>query len=508
MTDSVRFTNGGNGTYFQCDKGWNDPPKSVFASSTAGSRKRIDPRKRVAHDLNSTGFQQQPMQQPHINAMTNQPNCIPNQPNYPDRYMPPHFNNLPSTAPNTPPPPNVGMIPHATSNPDLSTLYNNANVITQLPPTETHYSSMPMNLQGPPVQHQPTVTQQPMMNGGIPTQHFQPPHASVASPPPMVSTPPMPMNKAPSPQPMINVPPQNAYFLPPAQPTAMPPSNFGPPSTFGPPSNMNKPSVPPTTASYSGMPLLTKDGSQDGRKLSAPTNNLNSSIFDQLSTPTMLQSTHLAKKLGSMEISTTPVTNNTTSSPHLSPKLGHQEQARRSPTNLGAPLYPLQNQPNIGAPPGVVAAPPTNGFYNVTKLSNGSNSPKSISPYSSLQNTEVQTNQDKMLSNDSELLSEVIEQLTGVHNKCSCVMTSKIADEINKKVQVLKTSWTSGKLSNNVKLQMSSLVKALDSRDFNQADSIHKSLIVSNSAEVMSWMIGIKKLIISYQKVVEENNKY
>jgi len=507
MTDSVRSQppTGGNGTFFQCDRGWNDPPKHVFSPTNAG-RKRIDPRKRVAHDLTSSSFQQPAVQpQPY-------PNGAAVQPTYPDHYMPPpSFNNMPNTAP----PSNFGLLPHATSNPDISASAN-GNVITQLP-QDPHSNSMPFNIPA----HDPN--NQYLVNNGVPSSnaHQQPRVLT----PPINGIPPQPtpqLNNAVPPS--INAPlPQPGYFVPPAQLSGLAPLNFGPPQAQ--PSD-NKPLVQPlyiapqlpssqprNTAPYLGMPLVTKDGSQDGRKLSAPKNNLTNSIFDQMSTPTMLQSSHLANKLGNMEISSVPKQNNAAStSPHLIPKV-QDNQARVSPTNVmtGPQVYPQPNQSmntNIGAPPTIIGAPPTNGFYVGSKIANGTNSPKNTSPYSSLQNT-PEVNQNKsILPNDLEILNEVAEKLSGVLNKCSCVMTNKIADEINKKVHIFKTSWTSGKLSNNVKLQMSTLSKALDSCEFNQADSIHKSLIVSNSGEVMSWMIGIKKLITSYQKVVEENNKY
>jgi len=33
------------------DRGWNDPPPFAFSPNNTGNRKRIDPRKRVAHNI-------------------------------------------------------------------------------------------------------------------------------------------------------------------------------------------------------------------------------------------------------------------------------------------------------------------------------------------------------------------------------------------------------------------------------------------------------------------------
>lgn len=448
-----------NGTNFACDKGWNDPPSRIF-SPTNANRKRIDPRKRVAHDLTSggtaAGFQQPSPPPPH---QQHQPDPFSNgvtHPGHMDRFMPP-TPNMPTTSPAP-----VGLLSHANSNPDLS------NIITQLPPDQQS-TSMPfdLNAHGQSMVHNPPFA---VYNNipDLPRPHCSPYHQT---------------------QTTSSISPQ--------------------------PSSLTMPSANDSSLQ------------QDGRKLSAPTNNLNA-IFSQMSTPTMLQSSHLANKSNALQqysnTAITQVSNNFSGGATISPNTSIQyEPLRNPPTNAILTPPPVSQQrisptPVIPAvlpdcqlkksPTVMVAAPPTNGFY-ANKVSNGSNhSPKNLSPHNSSCNSPVQVHNKVILPNDNELLDEIVGRLLDVCNKCSCVITNKVSDEINKKIQVFKLAWTSGKLSSNVKVQLSSLSQALDKREFSQADSIHKALVVSHSSEVATWMIGIKKLITSYQKVVEDNNKY
>merc|ERR1711962_904185 len=59
-------------------KGWNDPPKQVFAQPNA-NRTKIDLRKRVAHDLSSTSSVRQPQQNGYTNGHAATANAFPPQ---------------------------------------------------------------------------------------------------------------------------------------------------------------------------------------------------------------------------------------------------------------------------------------------------------------------------------------------------------------------------------------------------------------------------------------------
>lgn len=108
-----------------------------------------------------------------------------------------------------------------------------------------------------------------------------------------------------------------------------------------------------------------------------------------------------------------------------------------------------------------------------------------------------------MSMDDIAVLDGVVEKLLNCLNKCSCVITNKNSDDISKKIQLFKTAGCSGKLSPAVREQMGVLSASLDRGEVGPADAVHKALVVSHSGEVMSWMIGIKKLISVYQKVLD-----
>jgi len=73
------------------------------------------------------------------------------------------------------------------------------------------------------------------------------------------------------------------------------------------------------------------------------------------------------------------------------------------------------------------------------------------------------------------------------------VIKIKVTDEISKRVKIFTTNWP--KLSENVQIKMSELVKQLEANDFKTANEIHVKLMLDYSFEVSQWMVGIKKLI-------------
>uniref|UniRef100_A0A8C7DTC8 Steroid receptor RNA activator 1 n=1 Tax=Naja naja TaxID=35670 RepID=A0A8C7DTC8_NAJNA len=71
----------------------------------------------------------------------------------------------------------------------------------------------------------------------------------------------------------------------------------------------------------------------------------------------------------------------------------------------------------------------------------------------------------------------------------------QVCDDIHKRLVILQEMWTQGKLSSPVRKRMGILTEELKSQHWDEADEIHRSLMVDHVAEVSQWMVGVKRLI-------------
>ena len=194
----------------------------------------------------------------------------------------------------------------------------------------------------------------------------------------------------------------------------------------------------------------------NGRKMSAPSVPCYNSIFNQHGTPTMLQSSH---RRTDSPIST-PVTTATLNSPSsLPPRISPMPPTPAVPEHLTANSYARsQSNPEPFRKPSPVSmAPPTSGYY---AQKSGGNSPKSLSPGNSGHCSPTLSMELPASSGvDSENLKNTLNSLNGFKSKCSCHLTSKLSDDINKKFQTLEAAWKNGKLSGNTKTKISQLAQ-------------------------------------------------
>ena len=235
-----------------------------------------------------------------------------------------------------------------------------------------------------------------------------------------------------------------------------PPSNNVSPPSFTPPRCGS--ATPPTTNNPNQYNSYSPN-----RKLSVPTIPFASSIFEQDSTPNMLQSSHLSNKQPQAN-SATPVNpasmNNMNG--HVPAQLGHSSfynpvpQATpqlTSPTQPAANSFPLVDQMNGNSGYGKVSpvantiAPPTTGYY-ARRISNGN------SPSHSGHNSPVPPLDPSLLENDQDVLQSTLNKLNDCRQKCSCSISAKVSDDINKKIKVFENAWTAGKLTVPVKGKM------------------------------------------------------
>ena len=193
-----------------------------------------------------------------------------------------------------------------------------------------------------------------------------------------------------------------------------------------------------------------------GRKMSAPSvPYYNGSIFSQHGTPTMLQSSHRRTNSPNSTLATTATSNSPSSLP---PRISPMPQTP-VPEHLSANVYSRsQSNPEPNPKPSpVFMAPPTSGYY---AQKSGGNSPKSMSPGNSGHCSPILSTEQPLSSeNDNESLKNILNSLNGLKRKCSCHLTGKLSDDINKKLQTLERAWDTGKLSRNTKSKMLQLAQ-------------------------------------------------
>ncbi|XP_066930668.1 uncharacterized protein [Clytia hemisphaerica] len=470
------------------DRGWNDPPSFVFSPNTTGNRKRIDLRKRVAHNVNngyngspSQSFQPiqtppQPTmkpQQPAMNhaMMPQQPAMnhamTPQQPAMNHTMTPPQLPQAPMTQPT---PPVINQQPPSQLN-SFSTMYN------QPPPTQTN--SLNNGFQNMSLAPQENTLHHASSNPDIHQANYVYPTPSV-------------MHHSSSVPAHINQAGQNR----------IPGHAFG---NLTPPANNSN--TPPLVQPRSGsatppQAYIHNDQAQtNGRKMSAPTMPfMNSSIFSQHGTPTMLQASHRRTDSPHPPSPNSMPVNTTQQPSSLPPRISPMPPQTAVPEHLGANIYNRsQSNPEAHRRPSPVSmAPPTSGYYSHRS---GGNSPKSMSPGNSGHCSPVPTADPSLMENDNESLSNTLNSLNNFKSRCSCQLTNKLSDDIGKKLQTFENAWRSGKLSNGTKNKMIQLAQAFNSSNIQTADRLHKRLIQEHSGEVTSWIIGIKKLITVFQSI-------
>ncbi|XP_070603028.1 steroid receptor RNA activator 1 [Erythrolamprus reginae] len=92
-------------------------------------------------------------------------------------------------------------------------------------------------------------------------------------------------------------------------------------------------------------------------------------------------------------------------------------------------------------------------------------------------------------------IEDVLCSLYEALNKCRSFVQKQVCDDIHKRLVILQEMWTQGKLSSPVRKRMGILTEELKSQHWDEADEIHRSLMVDHVAEVSQWMVGVKRLI-------------
>ncbi|XP_058033758.1 steroid receptor RNA activator 1 [Ahaetulla prasina] len=92
-------------------------------------------------------------------------------------------------------------------------------------------------------------------------------------------------------------------------------------------------------------------------------------------------------------------------------------------------------------------------------------------------------------------IEDVLSSLHEALNNCRSFVQKQVCDDIHKRLVILQEMWTQGKLSSPVRKRMGILTEELKSQRWDEADEIHRSLMVDHVTEVSQWMVGVKRLI-------------
>ncbi|KAL3879198.1 hypothetical protein ACJMK2_031507 [Sinanodonta woodiana] len=99
------------------------------------------------------------------------------------------------------------------------------------------------------------------------------------------------------------------------------------------------------------------------------------------------------------------------------------------------------------------------------------------------------------LTDDKDMCNYTVGAFVDKLKQCAEELKERAAEEIKRKLDLLKECWLSGKLSEVVKVKVTNLASALKELNFDRANKIHLGLMVDHTAEVNHWMVGIKRII-------------
>ncbi|XP_069130199.1 steroid receptor RNA activator 1-like [Argopecten irradians] len=175
----------------------------------------------------------------------------------------------------------------------------------------------------------------------------------------------------------------------------------------------------------------------------------------------------------------------------------------------GPPISPVQLLPPIQVLPPTTTAPSTPVPLVIPMMGQ-------MAPNTSGKKTENNsstldvhsTNRTESLENSNisseELFEKVQEKLDHEFGRCLPRLQGRSAEDIKRKLQILKENWKDNKLSEDVRRRVWEILQALENKDFDKAWEIHLSLMVDYTAEVGQWLVAVKRIIHENREMKKE----
>ncbi|XP_065058232.1 uncharacterized protein LOC135686015 [Rhopilema esculentum] len=428
------------------DRGWNDPPTLAFASptsSTSTPRKRLDLRKRVAHDCISgpginTGManlslgQNPPNQNIHgqQNTYYQSQNYKPSTPNVNSTY-PPLYN------PSASQPPSIKS--------SLNPYEPTGNGHPQMPNAYGGHSQMPMSgSMTPPVlmdqhhsTHLPHAASMPNLHRSL----------SASPQPPMIQNIAPPIFSVNNPSQQVATVGESSAVSGQTSSAAIDPFHVGQPLVNFSAKNTSSAIGDLGNGSYQPVPPIPVERINEQAQMNKTVPSLSTEYYE------------------------------------------HPHHVR---SNSLPDFKPIMN----GPPP--VTAPPVEGYYASKSSSACASRQRTPSP---LTNQTGQIDQPVSKGIDLELYTNIMDQLQFALDKCSVKLEKRLYDDVKRKLDVLGQQWTSEKFSQDIINRIVSMTEAISNGNYVEANRVQQSLIVDYSSEVSQWMVGIKKIIITCENL-------
>ncbi|XP_033742947.1 steroid receptor RNA activator 1-like [Pecten maximus] len=176
----------------------------------------------------------------------------------------------------------------------------------------------------------------------------------------------------------------------------------------------------------------------------------------------------------------------------------------------GPPISPVQLLPPIQVlPPTTNIAPSAPVPLLIPMMGPNSPSiPKAESDNNSsaldVHGTDTTVLQNSNISSEDELFEKVQQRIDNEFERCLPRLQGRAAEDVKRKLQILKENWKDKKLSKDVRGRIWDILQALENKDYDTAWERHLSLMVDFTAEVGQWLVAVKRIIHENREMKKE----
>ncbi|XP_060085441.1 steroid receptor RNA activator 1-like [Ylistrum balloti] len=175
----------------------------------------------------------------------------------------------------------------------------------------------------------------------------------------------------------------------------------------------------------------------------------------------------------------------------------------------GPPISPVQLLPPIQLlPPTTNTTPSAPVPLLIPMMSpTAPNSSKMESDNTSSASDVEELEKTRMLGNlksDDELFDKVQKRIDIEFERCLPRLQGRAAEDVKRKLHILKENWKDKKLSNEVQFRIWKILEDLENKEFDRAWEGHLSLMVDYTAEVGQWLVAVKRIILENREMKKE----